>query len=173
MKLLKKLSYLIALLICGYICSYIGMFEMTGLPARNSAGWLGPTLRFETETKDEQNATFYEKDDNVYGYYKPLNSVWLKFKSLPKDDEIKSGQEPSPGKPSGESSSDSPRSYGRGQRNNDSANDSATSTTSHSNRETSGGQIENRRERGERGNRGNISGERRSRGNQQRETSNE
>lgn len=88
MKFLRGLCYIASIIICAYICSFIGMFELTGLPARNENGWLGPTLRFETEPAENDKATFYTDDSKVYTFYKPLSNLWLKAQTLPEESEL-------------------------------------------------------------------------------------
>lgn len=68
-----------------YLGSYLVVFHMTGLPAANASGWLGPKLRFLATGpyQDSETGSFYKGDTKPYDVFKPLNVAWLKTQDLP------------------------------------------------------------------------------------------
>lgn len=98
-RLFGTLFAFIAAAVVVYAGSYLVLFHITGLPAANESGWLGPKLRFLATGpyEDGEGGSFYKGDTRPYEVFDPLNDLWLKTKDLPTTTPVAASEQPGAG----------------------------------------------------------------------------
>ncbi len=139
-----------------YVGCYLVIFHMTGLPAANETGWLGPKLRFLATGpyQDTEGGSFYRGDTKPYEVFKAANTLWLKTKDLPTTAPVAPEPEAAGGEARGEGEGEGRR--GRGGRSamrggNERLDDGSTTATETGSNETTGSAEDRPRRRGRRG----------------------